>query len=156
MAKLLVFIDSSTKSSSVSNKYGESIAAWAAWWEGTLYMKPVRCGIYYFRYEGPNITFYQGVIRTLEQCMDLIWQSDELIIYGDCEAVIKQICGQRRVNKMRLYYKQVQALITKYHNKVKLNKPIIQFEYKNNNDPIYKKIDQLAKRSRSHITNILR
>jgi len=149
MSKLNIFIDSSTKRTRRGNRYGESVVAWGAWWNGTLNEKPIRCGIHYFRYEGPNKVFYEGIIRALEQCMPLIWEEDELIIRGDCEPVLKQLRGEWNVGQMKKYFRQVQALKRKYRGAIK-------FEYINRNHPIYKKIDQLAKRSRFHITRILK
>jgi len=148
VSRLNIYVDSSTKRTKLGNRYGESVAAWGAWWDGTFNEKPIRCGIHYFRYEGPNRVFYEGIIRALEQCMSLIW-ADECIVWGDCELVIKQLRGEWEVGQMKKYFKQVQALKRKY-------KGTINFEYINQSDPIYKKIDQLAKRSRSHITEILK
>ncbi len=148
MSKFNIFIDSATKRTNRYNKYGESIAAWAIWRNGMLNEKPIKCGIHYFKYEGPNKVFYEGIIRGLEQCMSLIWDEDELIILGDCKPVLGQLKGEIAVGKMEKYFDQVQALKRKYRG-------IIKFEYINEKDLTYKKIDQLAKRSRSYITKIL-
>lgn|GEM_PF-2168060 len=148
MPILNIYIDSSTKRTKLGSHYGESVAAWGAWWDGIFNEKPIRCGIHYFRHEGPNKVFYEGVIRALEQCVSLMWV-DKCIVRGDCELVIKQLRGEWRVGQMKKYFKQVQVLKIKY-------KGNISFEYISESDPIYKKIDQLAKRSRSHIIGILK
>ena len=149
MSKLWVFVDSSTKKSSNKNKYGESVAAWGAWWDKTFHEKPVRCGIHYFKYEGPNKCFYEGIIRALEQCMPLIWEDNEIIVSGDCKPVIEQLNGERKVGDMRKYFNQVQGIKNKYRG-------VVKFEYVNEDAPVYKKIDQLAKLSRTYIINILK
>lgn len=148
---LHILIDSSTKGTKV-DKYGESVAAWAAWWQDELKKdKPVRCGIHYLRREGPNKIFYEGIIRALEQCLELCWD-DEIYIWGDCVAVIDQLNGKRNIDWMHSKNKQVKALIKKYKEK---NNTIF-FKYLNEEKVVYKKIDQLAKRSRKFILDILK
>lgn len=144
---ILIYIDSSTKRTNKDNKYGESIAAWGLWNNNS---GPYRCGINYFKYGGPNKTFYQGVIRALEQCLDFCWE-DHVIVCGDCIPVIEQLTGERFVNVMRSEYSQTQALIKKYRGK----NNIVNFQYINENDNKYKKIDQLSKLSRDFIKNIV-
>jgi ribonuclease HI len=92
MARLNIFVDSATKHTSKDNKYGESVAAWAAWWGDDFSSAPARCGIIYLCNEGPNKTFYQGIIRSLEQCLSLAW-GDEVYLHGDCQTVINQLKG---------------------------------------------------------------
>lgn len=151
--KLNILIDSSTKRSSKKNKFGESTVAWAAWWGDSLKSikgRPIRAGVHYFQYEGPNVTFYEGVIRSLEQCLSLCWNI-EVMVFGDCQPVIQQLNGGRRVFSMKLQYDQVQGLLSKYTKRNSL----ISFYYVDENITLYKKIDQLAKRSREHIIKIL-
>jgi ribonuclease HI len=143
-----IFIDSCTKRTAKDNKYGESTSAWGVW--GDDLENPLRCGIQYFRYEGPNKCFYKGIIRALEQCLDLCW-GDSVMILGDCEAVIKQLNGEWAVRSMAVEYNQVQALIGKYLKKENL----VTFQYISENDRIYKKIDQLSKRSLNFIKKII-
>lgn len=149
MSKLNVLIDSATKRSSSDNKYGESVVAWAAWWGNSFDKKPIKCGIHYFRYEGPNKVFYEGIISILEQCTSLIKKDDELIILGDCNPVVDQLNGKRRVEQMEKYFRKVKLLKLRFSNGV-------TFRHIDRNNSLYKKIDQLAKRSRTHITNILK
>jgi len=145
-----ILIDSSTNPSSRTNKYGESVAVWGVWRDNEKKAKPLRCGIHYFCYEGPNKTFYQGVIRALEQCLEMYWK-EEVIVFGDCKPVIEQLNGERALNKMQKEYRQVQALIKKY--KEKDNQ--IQFQYLDESDSLYRKIDQLSKKSREFIHSFL-
>lgn len=152
MADLHILIDSSTKRSSSTNKYGESIAAWGAWWSNDKQNKPVKAGIHYYRREGPNKTFYQGVIRALEQCMGMCWQNSDIVVFGDCKPVINQLNGTWSVNRMQEEYDQVQALVREYGREG----ITVSFRYLNENDAMYKKVDQLAKRSRKHVTDILK
>jgi len=150
--ELHILIDSSTKRTSKTDKYGESTAAWAAWWRDELKKeKPIRCGIHYLRREGPNKIFYEGIIRALEQCLDLCWD-DNIFIWGDCMAVIDQLNGKRNIDWMRSKNNQVKALIKKYEQK----NNTVSFEYLNEEKILYKKIDQLAKRSRKFILDILK
>jgi len=142
---VIILIDSATKRSTKRNKYGESVAAWCAWEESSMKI-PFRCGIHYFNYEGPNKTFYQGVIRSLEQCLDACWE-DKVNVLGDCKLVIEQLKGKYKIRQMQKEYRQVQALINKYREK----NNHVSFQYINDADPLYWKIDQLAKRGRQFV-----
>lgn len=148
MAIFHVYIDSSTKRTNKNNKYGESAVAWAVWNKDGLNEKPIKASIHYFRNNGPNVVFYEGIIRALEQCMSLVWSDDKLIIYGDCNPVIEQLNNKRRVEKMEKYYKQVRALEGKYRGKV-------EFQYIDRETSFYKKIDRLAKHGRENIPKFL-
>jgi len=83
-----ILVDSSTKPTSQKQRSGESIAAWAMWNNATMSGAPIRCGVHYFNHNGPNKTFYEGIIRSLEQCLEYCW-NDEVIIKGDCQLVIQ-------------------------------------------------------------------
>lgn len=152
MADLHILIDSSTKHASRTNRYGESTAAWGAWWSNNKKCKPVKAGIHYFRNEGPNKAFYQGVIGALEQSMGMCWPNSDIVIFGDCQPVINQLDGTWTVNKMQDEYDEVQALVRRYRREG----ITVTFQYMNDKDQMYKKIDQLAKRSREHVTKILK
>jgi len=152
MADLHILIDSSTEHTSPTNKYGESIAAWGAWWSNKKESKPVKAGIQYFQNEGPNKAFYQGVICALEQCMGMCRPKSDIVVFGDCQPVINQLVGTWKVNKMQDEYNKVQALVRKY----KREEITVTFKYMNENDPMYKKIDQLAKFNLKHVPRILK
>jgi hypothetical protein len=143
-----IYVDSCTKRTNKNNKYGESTAAWAFWNDN---IGPIRCGINYFKYAGPNKTFYQGIIRSLEQCLDCCWE-DEIFVCGDCIPVIGQLRGEREINSMVSEHNQTQALVRKYQEK----NNIVHFEYVNEEDGDYKKIDQLAKKGREFIKTIIK
>jgi len=145
-----ILVDSSTKGTSPKQKYGESTAAWAMWNSATINKPPTRCGINYFNHNGPNRTFYEGIIRALEQCLDYCW-SDEVIIKGDCQLVIQQLNKECKVVELDMLYRQVQALVSKYEKK----KNQVKFQYIGKDDPVYSKVDQLAKRGRGLIHNNL-
>ena len=74
MARLYILLDSSTKPR--ETKWGESIAAWSAWWETSEKNRPIRVGIHYFQSTGPNVTFYKGIIDALQQCSELVKKYD--------------------------------------------------------------------------------
>lgn len=123
MGTLLILVDSSTKKSG-GTRYGESVAAWAAWWDGSTNQEPVRAGVHYFRHNGPNVTFYEGVIRALESCLGAVYNGpngpDDIILFGDCVPVMGQLRGERAVGQMDKYYRQARALINKYRGNVRL------------------------------------
>lgn len=149
--KTHIFVDSSTKRTSKSDKRGESVSAWAVWREGDMDKKPIMCGINYSQFDGPNKAFYDGVIRALERCLPICW-NDEVIVWGDCELAINQLNGRWKVKWTNMEYKQTRALERKFIEK----NNSISFKYIGEKHPIYKKIDQLAKRSRAHILNIIK
>lgn len=144
MATLLIYVDSSTKGTG-GTRWGESVAAWAAWWKGTTSQKPARGGVHYFRHSGPNVTFYEGIIRALESCLGFIYNGpddpDDVAVFGDCSPVIAQLRGERQVGQMAKYHRQVMALARKYRGS-------LSFGHMNEKDPDYKKVDQASKRAR--------
>jgi ribonuclease HI len=137
-----ILVDSSTKPTSSKDRYGESTAAWAMWNSAKLNEPPIRCGINYFKNNGPNKTFYEGIIRALDQCLNYC-RNVEVVIKGDCEPVIKQLNKEWKVVDLDMQYRQVQALVSKYEKKQNQ----VKFQYIRENDPVYSKADQLAKRS---------
>jgi ribonuclease HI len=141
-----ILVDSSTKPISPEIKPGESVAAWAMWNSETMNDSPILCGISYFKQNGPNKTFYEGIIRALEQCMEYCW-NDEVIIKGDCQPVIKQLNKEWKVVALDMQYRQVQGLVSKYEKKQNQ----VKFQYIGENDPVYSKVDQLAKKGRDFI-----
>ncbi|MFC2017148.1 reverse transcriptase-like protein [Chloroflexota bacterium] len=145
-----ILVDSSTKPTSLRQRYGESTAAWAMWNSATMNEPPIRCGINYFKHNGPNKTFYEGIIRALEQCLDYC-RNDEVIIKGDCQCVIQQLNKEWKVVELEIQYRQVKALVSKYEKKQNQ----VKFQYIGESDPVYSKVDQLAKRGRGLIHNNL-
>jgi ribonuclease HI len=144
VSTLHVFVDSSTKGAD-GTRWGESIAAWAAWWQGTTHMTPVRAGVHYYRHSGPNVTFYEGVIRALESCLGLVYNApgaaDDLVLWGDCMPVIGQLRGERAVNLMEKQYRQARYLLDRFNGNVWV-------EHMNENDADYRKVDQASKKAR--------
>lgn len=147
---LIILVDSSTKPSSSKRRYGESVAAWAIWNCAKMNESPIRCAFHYFNDNGPNKTFYEGIIRALEQCLE-ICINDEVIIKGDCQHVIKQLNNEIKVQILDMQYRQVKFLVSKYEEKGNQ----VKFQYIGEEDPVYYKIDQLAKRSRGFINSNL-
>ena len=145
-----ILVDSSTKATSSKQRSGESTAAWAMWNSPTMNEPPIRCGISYFKHNGPNKTFYEGIIRALEQCLEYCW-NDEVIIKGDCQLVIQQLNKECKVVELAMQYRQVQALVSKYEKKQNQ----VKFQYLGEGDPVYSRVDQLAKRGRGLIHNNL-
>ncbi len=111
-----ILVDSSTKPTSSKERYGESTAAWAMWSSTTMNEPPITCGINYFKHNGPNKTFYEGIIRALEQCMEYCW-NDEVIFKGDCQLVIQQLNKECKVVQLDKQYRQVIALVSKYEER---------------------------------------
>lgn len=142
MAKLYILLDSSTRPK--ETKYGESIAAWAAWWEKSDKSRPTRCAINYFIHEGPNATFYHGVITSLLQCKDLVNHYDQVFLFGDCDLVIKQLNNEWSHDKLTNYYNRVKKIENNFPCK-------INYKYINEENKIYKSIDQLSKQSLDYI-----
>ena len=145
-----ILVDSSTKPTSSKQRCGESTAAWAMWNSPTMNASPIRCGISYFKHNGPNKTFYEGIIRALEQCLDFCWNC-QVIIKGDCQPVIKQLNEEWKAVALDMQYRQVKALVSKYEKKNNQ----VEFRYIGEGDPVYYKVDQLAKRGRGLIYNNL-
>ena len=52
-----------------------------------------------------------------------------------------------------MQYRQVKALVSKYEKEDKKNQ--VKFQYIGEGDPVYHKVDQLAKRGRGFIRNNL-
>jgi hypothetical protein len=75
-----------------------------------------------------------------------------VIVYGDCEPVMNQLIGTWKVGQLQWEFDQVQALIRKY--RAKGNR--VSFNVLNDSDETYWRVDQLAKRSRTHVTGILK
>jgi hypothetical protein len=137
---LNILVDNATKPTSKTNKYGESTVAWAAWW-GKVTPRPCKAGIIYMKYEGPNKSFYEGIIRGLEGCMWMVEEGDIVNVAGDCKLVIDQLNAGQSTGDMEIYFNQVMSLKRKLKGEV-------FFHYLSEENLHYKKVDQLAKRSR--------
>lgn len=146
MNTLFVLLDTSTKRSSRTSKYGESTIAWVARWNKPTSVV-VRSGIEYVYFEGPNKVFYDGIIRVLQSCFYLCHPEDKLVIFGDCKLVIDQINSVPWTNSQMLpFWKQVQKLAAAYRCPV-------EFIYMPRANPLYDEVDQMAKRSRGFFKN---
>jgi ribonuclease HI len=143
---LKLFVDSSTKGDK-GTRWGESIAAWMAVWGSSTV--PVRAGVQYVRKYGPNVTFYEGVIRALESALTLVDGGDDVVVYGDCLLVLNHIkCSKPSNGTMLKYHHEVRSLVKKFGGTVR-------FEYLNEKDPTYKKADQLSKRARGFFRQVI-
>lgn len=111
--------------------------------------KPLRSGVHYFRYEGPNKTFYEGIIRALEGCLDLAARDDvsQLVICGDCQPVLRQLTGVWAVNELMPYLERVRNL------EAGCATPVL-YEYLSEDDARYRKVDQLSKRAKKLIQDL--
>ena len=142
-----ILVDSSTKPSSKTNKYGESTACWAIYTNG-IGPTPTYVGLTYRPQEGPNRIFYIGVIRALEEVFESPYVKYSLKVCGDCQPVIDQLNGKWRVVELKPLYDQVKSL----EEKIKKEKGAqIEYEFLGEDDSVYKKIDQCAKQSREFI-----
>lgn len=136
-----ILIDSSTKPSSKTNKYGESSACWVIY-TSEITPTPTYVGLTYRPQEGPNRIFYIGVIRALEELFGSPYVKYSLKISGDCQPVIDQLNGKWRVVELKPLYDQVKTLEEKY----KREKGVpIQYEYISEDNDVYKKVDQCVK-----------
>jgi ribonuclease HI len=142
-----ILIDSSTKPSSKTSKYGESAACWAIY-PSEITSPPEYVGLIYRPKEGPNKIFYIGVIRALEELFESQYVKYSLKIRGDCQPVIDQLNGKWRAVGMKSLYDQVKSLEKKI---MKEKGAQIEYEYLGEDDSVYKKIDQCAKLSREFI-----
>lgn len=144
MNELFVLIDSSTKK---GKNWGESTIAWAAWWNKIDGM-PFRAAAYYLKKEGPNKSFYDGVIRILDTLWYCCYKEDKLIIHGDCLLVINHINAKKHNGVMLMpFYRQVKKLERNYRCPV-------EYKYIERMDKNYKKIDKLVKNSRGLFRNL--
>ena len=143
MSSLHIFIDSSTKGTRTS-KYGKSAASWFAIWDEFNGL-PCRAGIIYKDRQGPNKIFYEGIIQALNTCYDVVRENCEVTIFGDCDPVIKQLNDEWNVNKMKELYDQVQEIEENYRG-------TINYIYMNEDNPLYKVVDECSKQFRHNIT----
>ena len=67
---------------------------------------------------------------------------------GDCQPVIEQLKGNWRSIGMKDLYDQVRSLEDKLKS---VRRAQIEYEYLDESDSVYKKIDQCAKRGRAFI-----
>jgi hypothetical protein len=101
---------------------------------------------------GPNRIFYFGIIRALDELLDSGYLMYSLKVMGDCEPVIEQLKGNRCAIEMKDLYEHVRLLEDRLRNKKRAQ---VEYEYLNEDDGIYRKIDQCAKRSRAFIRKSL-
>jgi ribonuclease HI len=147
MSCLYILIDSSTKGSK-RNKYGKSTAFWCAFWNEVKDI-PCRAGVVYSLKEGPNKIFYDGIIRALEACFYMVYDNCPVKVMGDNELVIKQLKGERNVDKMKKLHSQVKGLEFKYKEH---EKGVIEYDYMNEDDEMYRKVDRCAKEFLNFLT----
>jgi len=143
-------IDNSTKGTSTS-KYGATSIAWAIWdAKPKLSIQPIRASVLYMKKNGPNKAFFEGIIRILEQIVweDFIREEDTLSVFGDCDCVIKVLNGEQQANILKNYLYRAKDL----ERFIRVN---VRYKYINDSQPIYRNIDQLAKRSTNTILTTL-
>jgi ribonuclease HI len=142
-----ILVDSSTKPSSKTSKYGESAAFWAIYMSEIASL-PEYVGLVYRQKEGPNTIFYIGIIRALEELVESQYVEFLLKIRGDCQPVIDQLNGKWRAVEMKPFYDQFKSLEEKIR---KYKRATIEYDYLGEDDGVYKKIDQCAKQFRELI-----
>jgi len=106
--------------------------------------KPKRSGLIYSDFEGPNKIFYDGIIRALDSCMYLVKKEkiEQLIIVGDCEPVIMQLVGKRRIGELKKFYNQVKHYESE-HRKLGC---VIEYKHiKREQYPLYEEINRITK-----------
>lgn len=138
MSKLVVLLDSSTKPSAPSSKYGESCYAWLAIWSKSRIV--AKASLTYLNNEGPNKTFYGGILDILRSCWYLCHPGDELKIWGDCELVVNHVNSNKPKidGELMPFYKQAKKLILGYRCPVLIR-------YVSRNNIYYKTIDNISK-----------
>lgn len=142
-----VLVDSSTTPSSKTSKYGESAACWAIY-TGATTSTPEFVGLIYRPKEGPNKIFYIGVIRALEEMLESQYVQYLLKVRGDCQPVIDQLNGKWGAVEMKPFYDRVKAL----EKKIKREKRAeIEYEYLNEKDRVYSKVDRCAKQFKEFV-----
>jgi ribonuclease HI len=98
---------------------------------------------------GPNRIFYIGIIRALEELFEAGWLNYSLKVQGDCKAVINQLNEIKwHPVDMKDLYDQVRSLEDKLKS---VRRAQIEYEYLDESDSVYQKIDQCAKRGRAFI-----
>ena len=144
MRTLNILIDSSTKpDKGVKSKYGRSSAFWCAI-PDDINSTPCCMGVILRAKEGPNKIFYDGVISALVGCEKYRQWIIDVIIKGDNEHVIKQLKGEIETVQLKEYLVRTRDLESKFLRK-------IAYEYIGESNPIYKKVDQLAKWTLNHV-----
>jgi hypothetical protein len=146
MSTYYVLIDNSTKGTGTS-KYGESAVCWSVFADSII-GNPIRVGILYCNYSGPNKMFYVGVIRALEDCYFLGDHDCCLKIVGDCLPVINQLKGVWKVKALEPFYAQVKGLESKYRTN---DKGLVSYDYLGEDNPLYIKVDKCVKDSFNYL-----
>ncbi len=142
-----ILVDSSTKPSSKTSKYGESAACWAIYTSETG-PTPEYVGLVYRPKEGPNRIFYIGIIRALEEMLGLPYVDYLLKVKGDCQPVIYQLNDKWGAVEMKALYDRVKTLEQKIRHEKRAQ---IEYEYLCEEHRVYSRVDQCAKQSREFI-----
>jgi ribonuclease HI len=146
---LFVLLDTSTKPTSKTNKYGNTTTAWVARWN-----KPsnpvVRADIQFLYHEGPNKAFYDGIIRALETLYHMCHSTDRIVIYGDCKLVIDQLNSHPPASSsLTPFWNQIQKIVASYRCPV-------EFIYMPRTNSYYQEVDQMAKRARGFFNHSIK
>ena len=65
-----------------------------------------------------NVAEYVGLIKSLEWLFNNGYSKSTILIQGDSQLIINQICGKYRIRseKLMFYYKRVKSLMENFHN----------------------------------------
>lgn len=65
-----------------------------------------------------NVAEYVGLIKSLEWLFNNGYSKSTILIQGDSQLIINQICGKYRIRSEKLmhYYKRVKSLMENFHN----------------------------------------
>jgi ribonuclease HI len=140
MSKLLLIqLDSSTKATSTTNKYGPSTVAWTARLN-SMSAPVVSAGSLYNSYIGPNKVVYSGIINALEACYWRCYPGDDVLLGTDCRVVTNDINSPYSLfPNLEPFRKQVKEIERKYRCPVSV-------AYVPRRSEQYYEVDQLAKR----------
>ena len=136
---VFILVDSSTKGAKGTH-YGKSAACWAIFM-GKLEGAPSHVGLIYRKLEGPNRTFYLGVIRGLIDFFELGYHRCNVEVKGDCQLVINQLTGKWLAIDLEPFYSRVKELEHWYRE---CRGGTIEYSYLSRNDGLYRKIDRCA------------
>jgi hypothetical protein len=149
---LLILLDTSTKHESATSQYGHSIVCWAGWWN-TIAGTPARVEVYSINREGPNKTFFDGIIRALHSCFYMCSTSDHIVIYGDLQNHLLRLQSNQPYaaeSPLRPFYNSIKKLERDLRTKKNCT---VSYRYLNEKYETYKVIDQISKEARKFLND---
>jgi len=139
--KYFILIDNSIKHPPKKH-YGNASICWAAF-RNKLESIPIRMGLlYYATPEGPNISFYYGIISALQRENTFLSGPSDVYVMGDCDPVIMQLKGQLGVDTMRCYYNKVKDLQSFFERTCQCR---FTYESLREDNPVYQQVDKASK-----------